>query len=375
MRIAHTSDWQLGFKSGTKTDASGRNLRELDVIDQVRRTVDAIIEQEPDLVLIAGDVFHSARPSNAVICDAQGVLARPFHSLRVGPIVVVAGNHDDPRTTDTVSPVRLLGGMCTIIADRMARFATYDDCDILAVPDTYVARDAELQARGTAKYHLMVMHRGIQGVIPGHDRTGKHLAPDALDPRWDLIALGDYHVQHQVRPNAWYCGAPDYATSNVWGELIDEQARGIDGKGFMMHDLEKGTHTFHHVANPITHHDLHIDGMQRTAKQLGVDIGDALAMVPDPEHAIVRVTLTSALRQGALHIAGSLKFRQFRLNPIYTKRATTDLQAMLSKPRAERPTLDATVKAELDQRALPAGMDRERFTSTALQYLADALDQ
>ena len=57
----------------------------------------ARIELAPELVLVAGDVFHTIRPSNAAIADAFRQFARLAAALPDSAIVVIAGNHDHPK--------------------------------------------------------------------------------------------------------------------------------------------------------------------------------------------------------------------------------------------------------------------------------------
>ena len=54
-------------------NARGGNVREADVSDAFRQAVNRITELRPDLVLVAGDVFHTVRPSNTA---AQSLYTR-----------------------------------------------------------------------------------------------------------------------------------------------------------------------------------------------------------------------------------------------------------------------------------------------------------
>ena len=76
MRIAHLADVHLGFRQFQRLDATGVNQREADVAGAFRRAIDAVIEQRPDAVLIAGDLFHSVRPTNRAIIEAFAGLRR-----------------------------------------------------------------------------------------------------------------------------------------------------------------------------------------------------------------------------------------------------------------------------------------------------------
>src|SRR5688572_9982901 len=97
MLLAHLADLQLGYRAYHRLAPGGINARERDVALAFRTALDRIIELRPDLVLVAGDVFHTVRPSNAAIADAFRQFARLRASLPEAPVVVIAGNHDSPR--------------------------------------------------------------------------------------------------------------------------------------------------------------------------------------------------------------------------------------------------------------------------------------
>src|SRR5688572_30631559 len=103
MRIAHLADLHLGYRAYHRLAPGGINTRERDVALAFRAATRQLIAIAPDLILIAGDVFHTVRPSNAAIADAF----RQFSQLRAGlpqtPIVMIAGNHDSPRSVETGS--------------------------------------------------------------------------------------------------------------------------------------------------------------------------------------------------------------------------------------------------------------------------------
>jgi DNA repair exonuclease SbcCD nuclease subunit len=64
MRLVHLSDLHLGFRQYQRLTPTGVNQREADVALAFRRAVDRTVELRPDLVLVAGDVFHTcARPT------------------------------------------------------------------------------------------------------------------------------------------------------------------------------------------------------------------------------------------------------------------------------------------------------------------------
>jgi DNA repair protein SbcD/Mre11 len=103
MKIVHFSDTHLGYSDYGKFDSeSGINKRENDVYVVFKEIIDYIIKTKPDLVIHAGDLFDSIRPSNRAISVALEQLSRL--SKEKIPTVIIAGNHSTPRqkSTDTI---------------------------------------------------------------------------------------------------------------------------------------------------------------------------------------------------------------------------------------------------------------------------------
>src|SRR5512142_3390185 len=97
MLLAHLADLHLGDRAYHRLAPGGLNARERDVALAFSRALDQVIAQGVDLVLVAGDVFHTVRPSNTAIADAFRQFARLAAALPGTPIVAIAGNHDSPR--------------------------------------------------------------------------------------------------------------------------------------------------------------------------------------------------------------------------------------------------------------------------------------
>ncbi len=88
MRILHTSDWHLG-----------KSIEQISRIDEQKEFLDwlhELVEKENiDLVLIAGDVFDTYNPSSA----SEELFYNSINKLNnrgKRPIIVIAGNHDNP---------------------------------------------------------------------------------------------------------------------------------------------------------------------------------------------------------------------------------------------------------------------------------------
>ncbi|MFL5640121.1 MAG: exonuclease SbcCD subunit D, partial [Gemmatimonadaceae bacterium] len=87
MRLVHLADIHLGFRQYQRQTPAGINQREADVATSLRRVIDTVIELRPDLVLIAGDVFHTVRPTNPAIVHAFLQFSRLMQMLPDATVV------------------------------------------------------------------------------------------------------------------------------------------------------------------------------------------------------------------------------------------------------------------------------------------------
>jgi exonuclease SbcD len=96
MRLLHTADWHVG----KTVRGRSRTAEHEAVLADLVRVAD---EEAVDLVLVVGDLFDSAAPT----AEAERVVYRTLLELGRGgrPVVVVSGNHDNPRRLAAVAPV------------------------------------------------------------------------------------------------------------------------------------------------------------------------------------------------------------------------------------------------------------------------------
>lgn len=239
MRLVHLSDIHLGFRQYQRQTPTGINQREADIAMSLRKVIDTVIELHPELVLIAGDVFHTVRPTNPAILHAFQQFSRLTQMLPDTTIVMVAGNHDTPRTAETGCILRLFAPLGINVVDGEARTIPVPERDlvILAVPDMQ-GKKPIMEPDPTAKYNVLVLHGEIEGVLPkyGHEleRAATEITREELGAeKWNYVALGHYHVYRSVAPNAFYSGSLDYTSTNPWGELAEERDSGIGAKGII----------------------------------------------------------------------------------------------------------------------------------------------
>ena len=99
MRLLHTSDWHVGklLRGQSRADEHRAVLREI---------ADVAGREDVDAVLVAGDLFETAAPGP----ESEQIVYRALLALaELAPVVVIAGNHDNPRRLHAVAPLLELG--------------------------------------------------------------------------------------------------------------------------------------------------------------------------------------------------------------------------------------------------------------------------
>ena len=373
VKVAHLADPHLGARQYHRQTSAGINQREADVARAFRLAVDGVIAAAPDLVVVAGDLFHSVRPTNAAIVFAFRQMQRLREALPGAPIVLVAGNHDTPRSVETGSILRLFEELGVDVAADQARRLVYPKLDVavLAVPhQALVSERPPLRPEGSEGRQLLVLHGEIEGVFP-FDRSsveygGAVIGLNELAPtEWSYVALGHYHVRHQVAPRAWYAGALEYVSPNLWGELADEARHGHRSKGWLLVDMDAGTVEPQPIEPARAILDLPpIPGEGMAAAALDRLIADRLAQVPGGiADKILRLRVYDVPR----HIGRELDhtaIRGFKAEALHfhldVRRPEIQRAVGIGAPGRRQP-LPELVRDYLLRRPLPAELDREAF--------------
>jgi hypothetical protein len=381
VKVAHLADPHLGARQYHRQTPAGINQREADVAQAFRLAVDGVIASAPDLVVIAGDLFHSVRPTNAAIVFAFRQLQRLREALPQAPVVLVAGNHDTPRSVETGSILRLFEELGVDVAAEQARRLVYPRLDlaVLAVPHQALVSDRPpLRPEGGERRQLLVLHGEVEGVFP-FDRTAVEYGgaviglADFAPAEWSYVALGHYHVRHQVAPRAWYAGALEYVSPNLWGELADEARHGHRSKGWLLADLDAGTVAHQPVAPARAILDLPpIPGEGMAAAALDRLIAARLAEVPG---GIADKVLRLRVYDVPRHVGRELDhaaIRAFKAEALHfhldVRRPEVQRTVGVGAPGRRQP-LPELVRDYLARRPLPAELDREAFVQLGGELL------
>ena len=383
MRLAHLADPHLGFRQFHRLTERGRNQREVDVATAFTRAVDGVIAERPDVVVIAGDLFHAVRPTNSAILHAVREFGRLQRALPDMPIVVIAGNHDTPRSSDTTSIFGLLHEIgIRVAADAPRRISLPDlDLSILAVPHQALFETPRiaLEPAGPERHQVLVIHGETPGLFHD-DRSlsepgGAHLSAEDLAGNWSYVALGHYHVQHKVGTRQWYAGALDYVSSNPWGELREERDARLVGKGWLLVDVETGAAHRRAVEAPRRFIDLRwLDGNDLAAGELDRLIAEAVSEVPGGiGGAVVRQVVRNVPRAVAREIDHA-RIRAWKAEALHfqldLRRPETGARIIGVGAPGRRQTLTEIVESYLADRDLAPGLARDRFVERGLEFLA-----
>lgn len=384
MKIAHLADLHLGFRQYHRQTPQGINQREADVAHAFRRVVDDVVAARPDLILVAGDLFHSVRPTNAAILDSFNQFRRLREALPETPIVIVGGNHDTPRSVETGVILKLFEALPHVVAvpqePRAVRFERWD-LSVLCVPyAATVTRRPKLVPQDDAAHQVLMLHGRLAGLLPGdewwYDHAGPPIEPQELNAeRWDYVALGHYHVAHQVRENAWYAGATEYVSPNPWGELRDEEAEGRRGqKGWLLVELG-GRAKVQFRPIPLLRRviDLEpIEGAGASAEQLNALICERASAVPGGiDDQVVRQLVWNVPRYVARDLDHA-RIREYKARALHfhldLRRPPPRRETGAGAPGARR-TLTEIVEDALERRPLDAQVDRGRLLALGRGYL------
>lgn len=228
MKIIHTADWHLG-----------QDLFHYERFEEhshfFNQLCKIVSDEKPDALVVSGDIYHTATPSNTTVKFFTDNLLRIHYACPDMLIVITAGNHDSCARLESTSEVwklanvKIVGG---VVRDSESNLFLLDrnivevpgKGFILAVPHIYSnnfdifdqLRDA-IAERNTASLPIVLMaHLTVSGSdITGHDfRITGGIESEGLDrfgSFYDYLALGHIHCPQTLKNSngrARYSGSP-----------------------------------------------------------------------------------------------------------------------------------------------------------------------
>lgn len=360
MKIAALGDAHVG-RSVYPISHEGINVRERDFEESFLAAIELMLGQNPDLILLLGDVFDFPRPSYR----SFRVIQKGLFVIRDSkvPLIAISGNHDTPRLNGTESPYGALHDVFPefgLVYRQEYEYFDIQDVRIHGIPqmlaqsDTLEALEQARSNKSSDHANLIITHPRVRQLAPSYADINE-IELDAEVIEGDFALLGHYHFHARVKENMWYVGSTDTFTFADNPELA---------KGIATLDTNSGTFT--HVP---------IEG-QRPLVDLGIvnsighgpkDIESTIAkeLSGTPRGGIARLRL-DGVDPGAFRLVDSSTIRElgghllhFRLEPIYLSSAIdTDLPVLESMPsRWERFVEQQDVVAERKSEIFCAGID------------------
>ena len=234
----HTSDWHLG----QNFYGYDRSEEQCDFLSQL---ADIVRKRQPDALLVSGDIYHTAAPSNAAVNLYVNAMLDIHKACPTMAIIVIAGNHDSASRLDSdqrlwqLANVTVLGGISRDgdgHADLSRHIIKVGNKGIVAAvpfaypasfPLTVGASDIDRSQRQQAYFQALLDHANSHNDndlpvvlmahlavnnsdFTGHDRNMmmECVEIDALGSGYDYAALGHIHRPQDVSERARYCGTP-----------------------------------------------------------------------------------------------------------------------------------------------------------------------
>lgn len=227
MKILHTSDWHLGHA----LYGYDRNIEQKSMLEQIEGIIK--IEQ-PDALVVSGDVYHTSQPSAAVQTMFTEAIVAMHKACPTMAIVITAGNHDSGTKHEIFqTPWKALNVHAIGNLDKENPASHIIEIPskgfIVAVPYAYernipegffqqlLDKVEERNAEGLPV--LMMAHTTVQGCnFTGHDNVSEtsvggidSMPHEALGKGYDYLALGHiHHAQfiHDTHHRMRYSGTP-----------------------------------------------------------------------------------------------------------------------------------------------------------------------
>ena len=262
LKVLHTADWHLG-NFPAPASKSRTNLRYLDICAYIEYLIAKAKELDPDIIIIAGDVFHQAKTwSDRGLQETNAIVGYINQLSAIAPVCVLRGtpNHDGKMHYDLLSTalhgndrvyiidepcVKNINNLAAVtfvpIFDKTTHRMESDVPMDKEAENNYFSdkvRDAILDLKKEADAYnlptILVTHYTVLGSIMPNGRTNIFATNEVvIDPvtliqsdYW-LTCLGHVHKPQKIDscPNTFYSGSLCALTFN------DER----DPHGFYMH--------------------------------------------------------------------------------------------------------------------------------------------
>jgi len=215
--FVHLADIHLGYAQ------YNLEVRREDFNRVFREVVDKTLELQPDFMIIAGDIFHHARPSNVTLEAAIENLRR----LREAdiPVLCVDGSHDAAPNTITGTILNPLDAadLLYYLPRHKGAYWRNEECYVYGVPNYRTRRKTEEQlplfyeqnkpAPDSSLFNIFVFHMALElpNITPPHIEA--EAPPELLPENFNYYAGGHVHKSSIMK---FKNGILAYSGATVW---------------------------------------------------------------------------------------------------------------------------------------------------------------
>ena len=310
MKVLHLADTHLGYSAYRKATEDGINQREIDVYDAFTQCIDYAVKTKPDLVLHAGDLFDSVRPTNRAITVAiQQILRLSQENI---PFIVISGNHETPKLKETGNIFTIFEHLDHVYPIHNNRYETIslqtknETAMIHAIPQCQSPKEFDVNFKKIAldnkvEYNFLIAHGAVAGIkeFRMNEFNELFIPVKNIQQNFDYIALGHYHMYTKLQENAFYAGSTERLSFTEVGNQ----------KGFLEIDFgQKLRHKFVPVNTRSMVDVPPLDCSALSAEQIMKKTKEIILSI-EPKDKIIRIRLENI----PSHVQRGVDFRQLRI--------------------------------------------------------------
>jgi exonuclease SbcD len=197
LSFVHLADIHLGYTQ------YNLEVRREDFNRAFQETVDKTIELKPSFMIIAGDIFHHARPSNVTLEAA----IKNFSRLRDAgiPVLVVDGSHDSAPNIITSTILRPLdaAGLLYYLPSHESACWRNEKCYVYGIPNYRTRRKTEEQlplfyeenkpSPDPSLFNIFVFHMALDIPSVKPPQMEAEAPPELLPEGFNYYAGGHIH--------------------------------------------------------------------------------------------------------------------------------------------------------------------------------------
>jgi exonuclease SbcD len=201
--FVHAADSHLGYAQ------YNLDVRRRDFNNVFEELVDKTIELQPDFMIIAGDIFEHARPSNSTLEAA----IRNFRRLKDAsiPVLAVDGSHDSAPNAITGTVLNPLdsAGLIWYLPRHEGACWRNESCYVYGVPNFRTARKTQEElpqfmeknkpTPDPSLFNILVFHMALDIPAIKPPKMEAEAAPEILPEGFNYYAGGHIHKPYKSR--------------------------------------------------------------------------------------------------------------------------------------------------------------------------------